>query len=312
MGNYPAVIGGGGKQFGPGARGKTSFFVISPCASNSSSAVQASMAINELTNDLFIFGGYGQDFNGRWGYLNDLWRYNLNSNTFFWLGGSSSVAAGPSTTNQPCGRSAAAMFAGQDGLQFALTIFGGVGNPAGAAAGALDDAWTINTQIAPGYTQAAPPSSRTFSTTTSAAPVTAQHTTEEGAVTHAPTTTKAPLTVGGTTAAPTSAHAPTSVHATTAHAAAQPTTSKKPVVETDEPKPTPPPTPAIEPATKATVAPTRAPLFDATSPQKIAALVMGSFIAIVLLVGGIIFLGFAMTSAAPAGSRIVSEPYLAV
>ncbi len=261
------------------------------------------MAINELTNDLFIFGGYGNDFNGNWGYLNDLWRYNLNSNTWFWLGGSSSVPHGPSTAHQPCGRSSAAMFAGQDGLQFDLSIFGGVGSPAGGAAGALADVWSINTEAPVGFTSAAPASSRTVKTSTAST----THTTEEGATTK---TTKAPLTIGGTTSTK-NPHATTKA-TTTKAAAVSPTT--------EEPRPTPPATPHTvegpteEPATKAsTSAPaTRPPLFDATSPQKIAALVMGSFIAIVLLVGGIIFLGFAMTSAAPAGSRIVSEPYLAV
>jgi hypothetical protein len=52
-------------------------------------------------------------------------------------------------------------------------------------------------------------------------------------------------------------------------------------------------------------------LFEVGSPQKVAALVLGSFIAILLLVGGIVFLGFAFVSspATAGGSRSVMEPY---
>ncbi len=40
-GAYPGTIGGGGEGFGPGAR------------------VGAAMAFNQLTNELFVFGGFG-------------------------------------------------------------------------------------------------------------------------------------------------------------------------------------------------------------------------------------------------------------
>ena len=59
---------------------------------------------------------------------------------------------------------------------------------------------------------------------------------------------------------------------------------------------------------QATVPPS---LFEVGSPQKVAALVLGSFIAILLLVGGIVFLGFAFVSSpsTAGGSRSVMEPY---
>lgn len=265
-GTYPGAIGLGGSDFAPGAR------------------VQASMAINELTNDLFLFGGFGLDYNMNYGYLNDLWRFNLNANQWTWMGGSSSISKGGSITSgslfAPCGRSGALLFAGSDGLQFNLTLLGGVANPTGTKAGALADVWTINTELPSHFTIEVPPSTRTQATHATAPPSTQV---SRRAVTVSPVSLTLPQRAASTTASP----------AVTNAVAAQTSAMTTPA-------------PAVG---KVTVAPTHAPLFDSTSPQKIAALVMGSFIAIVIIVGGIIFLGFAMTSGSAGARTVAAEPY---
>lgn len=64
-------------------------------------------------------------------YLNDLWSYNLNSNEWTWIGGSSSAIGSPiqgtllteNQSNTPGGRQLAAISATQDSLY----IMGGFG-----------------------------------------------------------------------------------------------------------------------------------------------------------------------------------------
>ncbi len=210
-GNYPAAIGLGGKGYGPGAR------------------VQAAMAFNELTNDLYIFGGFGSDYNSEWGFLNDLWRYNLNKETWTWMGGSASVAKGAANPhNGICGRSGALMVSGNDGLQFVLTAFGGVGNPAGSEPGALSDIWEFNTQLPKDFTITVPASTRTTTNAETAAP-TKQPTTEATSAA-APTSDSKPTTDKPTSAA--------SAAATSAAAAAA-TTGAKPTSASPSPTPAP-------------------------------------------------------------------------
>jgi surface-anchored protein len=63
--------------------------------------------------NLWLFGGNGFDVNGIFGELNDLWKYDINTNEWTWMGGSSSVyGVGsfgtiqvPSPTNMPSYRS---------------------------------------------------------------------------------------------------------------------------------------------------------------------------------------------------------------
>ena len=42
-------------------------------------------------NDLWLFGGQGNDAQGRYGALNDLWRYNISNNQWTWMSGSDSA-----------------------------------------------------------------------------------------------------------------------------------------------------------------------------------------------------------------------------
>lgn len=47
-----------------------------------------SIAWTDKNNDLWLFGGDGFDINGNPDILNDLWRYNIASNQWTWMGGS--------------------------------------------------------------------------------------------------------------------------------------------------------------------------------------------------------------------------------
>ena len=68
-GAYPDSIGKGDKTLGPGAR------------------VQAAMTYNQLTNEIYIFGGFGYGYvPGEVGFLNDLWSFNTVEHAFYWLG----------------------------------------------------------------------------------------------------------------------------------------------------------------------------------------------------------------------------------
>src|SRR5207244_4005459 len=40
-------------------------------------------------NNLWLFGGYGVDETGNSGYLNDLWKYDMSTNEWTWMKGSS-------------------------------------------------------------------------------------------------------------------------------------------------------------------------------------------------------------------------------
>lgn len=84
--------------------------------------------------DLWLYGGYGFDINGAQGGLSDLWKYNIASNEWAWMGGSNTVNISPifgtmgvpAPTNTPGARAECKsgwvdannnlwMFGGQDG-----------------------------------------------------------------------------------------------------------------------------------------------------------------------------------------------------
>lgn len=294
-GVYPSAFGVGGANFGPGAR------------------VQAAIAFNDLTNDIYIFGGFGVDYNSNVGLLNDLWYFSvfykvscglnmvlwwfslifLCMKVWTWLGGSSSASTPGDFSltpfTLPSGRAGALLFSGADGFEGDLTLLGGVSaadpelDEEQAELGGLSDVWMVNVRVPPNFTSPAPPSTTTHRTV---APPSTQKPT-----THADEHTTEPHKITE------------SVHATEdSHKTSSKTTSKAVPQET------------LAPTTSKSRPPaTHESLFQGGSPQKIAALVMGSFVAVVILVGGIVFLGFAFVSnAATAGSRTVVEPYLAV
>jgi hypothetical protein len=58
----------------------------------------------DSNGNLWLFGGQGEDAEGKWGYLNDLWEFNPSTNEWAWMGGSSAVPLSCGNSN-PCGQS---------------------------------------------------------------------------------------------------------------------------------------------------------------------------------------------------------------
>ena len=111
--------------------------------------------------NLWLFGGYGFDVNGNFGYLNDLWEFNPSMNEWSWMGGSSAegdngcVAANsgcgqpgvygtlgvPAAGNIPGGRNYALSWTDRSGN---FWLFGGYGADARGPGGYLNDLWEFN------------------------------------------------------------------------------------------------------------------------------------------------------------------------
>lgn len=101
--------------------------------------------------DLYLFGGYGIGSGASFGSLNDLWKYDINTNTWTWLGGSNSAdqfgvygtlnTAAPS--NQPGARAGASVWKDQSGNFWML---GGDGFDAATPTKSyLNDFWMYST-----------------------------------------------------------------------------------------------------------------------------------------------------------------------
>ncbi len=103
----------------------------------------------DRNGDLWLFGGQGY-IGGSIGYLNDLWRYQINSNTWTWMSGDNSLnnfgiygTAGIfSPSNKPGSRGGAQGMFDAEGN---LLLFSGYGNAgSGYGTGYLNDLWKYN------------------------------------------------------------------------------------------------------------------------------------------------------------------------
>ena len=99
--------------------------------------------------NLWLFGGFGPDSAGNTAVLNDLWKYNIGSGEWTWVGGSD-IAAEPGVygtlgaaalTNIPGSRKGPVSWTDSVGN---FWLFGGVGLDANGAAGELNDLWQYN------------------------------------------------------------------------------------------------------------------------------------------------------------------------
>jgi N-acetylneuraminic acid mutarotase len=102
---------------------------------------------------LWLFGGFGYDSDGHFGFLNDLWELNPSTNEWAWIGGSSAVGPdggqpgvygelGKSAAgNVPGGRDRATSWTDGSGH---LWLFGGYGVDAENNGGELNDLWEFN------------------------------------------------------------------------------------------------------------------------------------------------------------------------
>lgn len=99
---------------------------------------------------LWLFGGTGYGASGsQTGALNDLWKYDPQSNRWTWIKGTNATEAAafygarglPSGVNTPGARTAACAWMGADGH---LWLFGGTGRVSASSAGQLNDLWKFD------------------------------------------------------------------------------------------------------------------------------------------------------------------------
>lgn len=104
----------------------------------------------DSNNDFWMFGGGGFPAAGSQGHLNDMWKYNLSSGNWTWMGGSNSINQfgnygtinTSSPTNIPGSRFASAAWTDPAGN---LWLFGGTGYTGSVVPGRLNDLFRYNT-----------------------------------------------------------------------------------------------------------------------------------------------------------------------
>jgi N-acetylneuraminic acid mutarotase len=103
----------------------------------------------DTNGSLWLFGGWGRDSAGNYGYLNDLWKFDPTGTAWTWISGSDTIdeagvygslgAASPS--NVPGARTGASSWRDDSG---AFWLFGGTGLDAASAVGRLNDLWKFD------------------------------------------------------------------------------------------------------------------------------------------------------------------------
>jgi N-acetylneuraminic acid mutarotase len=117
-----------------------------PSQDNVPGARQESFAWTDDNGTMWLFGGYGLDKNANWYYLNDLWRYDPDNNTWTWVNGSDKV--GKKGKYGAKGMTAEENVPGAryDGVAWMdnignLWLFGGYGHGNSGRPGYLNDLW---------------------------------------------------------------------------------------------------------------------------------------------------------------------------
>jgi N-acetylneuraminic acid mutarotase len=120
-----------------------------PNAINDPGARAGSMAWTDAAGNLWLFGGVGYPFSGGSGYLNDLWKYNVATNQWTWMGGTNATnqygtygtQGVPNAANIPGGR-----WVGGNWYQSGnfLWLHGGEGYASAGPLGQLNDLWRYN------------------------------------------------------------------------------------------------------------------------------------------------------------------------
>ena len=93
-----------------------------------------------------MLGGYGYGQGGTLGNLNDLWRYELATGVWTWIGGSSSAAAAGTYGTQGVASGGNAPGAREQGVGWLdvsgnFWLFGGFGFDSSGVQGDLNDLW---------------------------------------------------------------------------------------------------------------------------------------------------------------------------
>lgn len=144
----------GGSETVPGAEeGQAGVYgtLGSPGAENKPGGRAGAVSWTDSSGNLWLFGGYTFVANGNSGNLNDLWRFNVSSGQWTWMGGSNTISFAteavpgvygtldsPGTGNIPGGRSEAVSWIDGSGN---FWLFGGEGNDSVGNYGSLNDFW---------------------------------------------------------------------------------------------------------------------------------------------------------------------------
>lgn len=137
---------------GPGIMSQNGVYGTQNVASplnNPGGRAYASHTFVDNNGNLWLFGGFGYDGVGGYGYLNDLWEYSIANNEWTWVSGSNTANAlanygtinVASPTNVPGGRCEGN--ASWVDSQNNLWLFGGMGYDA-TSTGDLGDLWMFN------------------------------------------------------------------------------------------------------------------------------------------------------------------------
>jgi N-acetylneuraminic acid mutarotase len=99
--------------------------------------------------NLWIMMGYGYNGNGQYGYLNDVWKYNINTNQWTWTKGGNAVHCAANYGTLGLGYGASTPGARWKPITWVdeyghFWLFGGYGRAVSAAYGQLNDLWQYN------------------------------------------------------------------------------------------------------------------------------------------------------------------------
>ncbi len=100
----------------------------------------------DSSGDLLIFGGTGYDSASAWGYLNDLWKFDVSEKKWTWIAGDNTINTNgvygskgvADSNNKPGGRHAAVISLDENGDIF---VFGGEGRDKDGSVNRLNDLW---------------------------------------------------------------------------------------------------------------------------------------------------------------------------
>ena len=118
-------------------------------STNVPGARAAATSWKDKTGKFWLFGGYGNDYTGSTGYLNDMWKYDPATNDWAWMNGNNvinqwGVYGGIglySSSSTPGTRENAVSWRDTVGN---LWLFGGYGKDVGGNYGQLNDLWEYN------------------------------------------------------------------------------------------------------------------------------------------------------------------------
>ncbi|MBL7931253.1 MAG: hypothetical protein JNL60_05110, partial [Bacteroidia bacterium] len=120
-----------------------------PAAANTPGARDGATSWTDANGNLWLFGGFGHNGTSSIGMLNDLWKYNVSTDEWTWIGGTNQfyqvssfgTQGTPASTNIPAARQGASSWTDASGN---LWLFGGYGSTGPTTLKSLNDLWKYN------------------------------------------------------------------------------------------------------------------------------------------------------------------------